>query len=96
MSQAAVEVTNATKRYGDTTALAGVSLRIENGEIFGIVGPNGAGKSTLMTIFAGLKVPEFISEATIKTHLVHIYRKLNVEGRTAAVTVALERGLLRL
>lgn len=38
----------------------------------------------------------FISEATIKTHLVHIYRKLNVEGRTAAVTVALERGLIKL
>ncbi len=38
----------------------------------------------------------FVSEATIKTHLVHIYRKLNVEGRTAAVTVALERGLLKL
>lgn len=38
----------------------------------------------------------FISEATIKTQLVHIYRKLNVEGRTAAVTAALERGLLKL
>jgi len=38
----------------------------------------------------------FISEATIKTHLVHIYRQLGVEARTAAVTVALERGLLKL
>src|SRR5215472_12682437 len=37
-----------------------------------------------------------ISEATIKSHLLRIFRKLGVEDRTAAVTVALERGLLRL
>lgn len=38
----------------------------------------------------------FISEATVKTHLVHVFAKLGVDDRTAAVTVALERGLLRL
>ncbi len=38
----------------------------------------------------------FISEATIKTHLIHIFSKLEVDDRTAAVTVALERGVLRL
>ena len=37
-----------------------------------------------------------ISEATVKTHLVHIFGKLNVSDRTAAVTAALERGILRL
>ncbi|MFB9905376.1 response regulator [Allokutzneria oryzae] len=37
-----------------------------------------------------------ISEATVKTHLVHAFTKLDVDDRTAAVTVALERGLLRL
>lgn len=37
-----------------------------------------------------------ISEATVKTHLVHIFGKLDVSDRTAAVTVALERGILRL
>lgn len=36
-----------------------------------------------------------VSEATVKTHLIHTFRKLNVEDRTAAVTVALERGILR-
>ncbi|APT93488.1 LuxR family transcriptional regulator [Corynebacterium phocae] len=36
----------------------------------------------------------FVSEATIKTHLVHIYQKLGVDNRTAAVTVARERKLL--
>lgn len=36
----------------------------------------------------------FISEATVKTHLVHIYQKLGVENRTAAITTARERRLL--
>ncbi|MGB3681028.1 MAG: response regulator transcription factor [Rubrobacteraceae bacterium] len=37
-----------------------------------------------------------VSEATVKTHLIHTFRKLEVEDRTAAVNVALERGILRL
>ena len=36
----------------------------------------------------------FISEATVKTHLIHIYQKLGVDTRTAAVTVARERKLI--
>jgi DNA-binding NarL/FixJ family response regulator len=37
-----------------------------------------------------------ISEATVKTHLLHIFAKLGVDDRTAAVTAALERGIIRL
>lgn len=37
-----------------------------------------------------------VSQATVKTHLIHIFGKLGVSDRTAAVTVALERGILRL
>lgn len=37
-----------------------------------------------------------ISTATVKTHLIHIYSKLNVSDRTSAVTTALERGIIRL
>jgi DNA-binding NarL/FixJ family response regulator len=36
----------------------------------------------------------FVSEATIKTHLLHIFEKLDVSDRTAAVTVAMQRGIL--
>lgn len=38
----------------------------------------------------------YISEATVKTHLIHVFGKLNVSDRTAAVTKALELGILRL
>ncbi|MBD7994538.1 response regulator transcription factor [Arthrobacter sp. Sa2CUA1] len=37
----------------------------------------------------------FISEATVKTHLVHIYEKLGVDNRTAAISVARERRIIR-
>ncbi len=37
----------------------------------------------------------FVSEATVKTHLGHIYDKLGVDNRTAAISVAMERGILR-
>ena len=38
----------------------------------------------------------FLSEATVKTHLLHLFRKLGVDSRTEAVTVALKRGVIRL
>jgi len=43
---------------------------------------------------AGIGGELFVSEATVKTHLLHIFEKLGVGDRTAAVTVALERGIL--
>jgi DNA-binding NarL/FixJ family response regulator len=38
----------------------------------------------------------YISEATVKTHLIHVFKKLDVEDRTAAVTAALEKGVIGL
>ena len=48
-----IEVENLTKRYGDKTALAGVSFGIDTGQIVGLLGKNGAGKSTTMNILTG-------------------------------------------
>ncbi len=42
------------KRYGDFTAVDGVSLRVESGEFFGFLGPNGAGKTTTINAVVGL------------------------------------------
>jgi ABC-2 type transport system ATP-binding protein len=46
------------KRFGNVTALDGVSLDIVPGEFFGLLGPNGAGKSTFMSLVAGLRPPD--------------------------------------
>ena len=45
-----IELTNVTKRYKDTKAVDGVTLRIDGGKIYGLLGRNGAGKTTLMSI----------------------------------------------
>ena len=44
-------------RYGGITAVDGVSLRVERGEIRCLIGPNGAGKTTLFNIIAGAVRP---------------------------------------
>ena len=49
-----VEVRQITKRFGDFTAVSGVSFSVEHGEVFGLLGPNGAGKSTLIRMLTTL------------------------------------------
>lgn len=49
--------TDVTKTYGKTTAVDGLSLSINPGEIFGLLGPNGAGKSTSVGLAVGLFAP---------------------------------------
>jgi len=46
MQQAVLELTNVCKRYGEFTAVDGISLAIPKGSIYGFLGPNGAGKTT--------------------------------------------------
>jgi ABC-2 type transport system ATP-binding protein len=53
----AIEAIDLTKRYADTTAVDGLSLRIERGEVFGLLGPNGAGKTTTILMLLGLTEP---------------------------------------
>ncbi|MER7835028.1 ABC transporter ATP-binding protein [Streptomyces sp. NPDC096040] len=53
-----IEVTDLRKSYGGRTVVDGVSLAVEEGEIFGILGPNGAGKTTTVECVEGLRVPD--------------------------------------
>lgn len=48
-----IEVKNVTKRYGEKTAVKGLSFTVRDGEVLGFLGPNGAGKSTTMNIITG-------------------------------------------
>jgi ABC-2 type transport system ATP-binding protein len=53
----AIEVRELVKRFGDFTAVKGISFDVAEGEIFGLLGPNGAGKSTLIRMLTTLVSP---------------------------------------
>ena len=52
---AIISVKNLVKKYGDFTAVNGISFDVQEGEIFGLLGPNGAGKSTTLEIIETLR-----------------------------------------
>jgi ABC-2 type transport system ATP-binding protein len=52
-----IHIEGVARRYDGVTALAGVDLRIEAGELHALVGPNGSGKSTLLSLVLGLDRP---------------------------------------
>ena len=54
---AAITTDKLTIRFGPFTAVNQVSLRVEEGEIFGFLGPNGSGKTTLIKALCGLLTP---------------------------------------
>jgi len=53
----AIETNNLAKLFGDVAAVDALSLRVEEGEVFGLVGPDGAGKTTTMRLLASIMAP---------------------------------------
>ncbi|WP_404451493.1 ABC transporter ATP-binding protein [Virgibacillus necropolis] len=49
-----IKTTNLTKRFGKFTALDGVNIEVNKGEVYGFIGPNGAGKSTTIRVLLGI------------------------------------------
>jgi ABC-type branched-subunit amino acid transport system ATPase component len=79
---ALLELDQVEKHFGGLTAVNGVTMRVDDGEILAIVGPNGAGKSTLLKLIVGLEAPtrgtvRFASE-NITHHPPHRVRQMGV------------------
>jgi ABC-2 type transport system ATP-binding protein len=63
----AIEAEGLTKKFGDLTAVDGVTFRVEEGEVFGFLGPNGAGKTTTVRMLCCL-ISKTSGEARIRGH----------------------------
>jgi ABC transporter DrrB family efflux protein len=89
MSDPAVHVEGVVKRFGDTTALAGVDLDVEEASVFGLLGPNGAGKTTLVRVLATLLAPDAGRAEVFGLDVVHdaasVRELLGLTGQFAAV-----------
>jgi ABC-2 type transport system ATP-binding protein len=57
-ASAAISVLRLVHRYGERTALAGLDLEVDRGEIFALLGPNGGGKTTLFRLLSTLIPPQ--------------------------------------
>lgn len=78
----AISVENIVKRYGDFTAVDGITFHVDDGEIFGLLGPNGAGKSTLIRMMTTL-TPVTSGRAVVSGH--DVSREPDAVRRTIGV-----------
>jgi ABC-2 type transport system ATP-binding protein len=84
------------RTFGTVTAVDGVSLQVEQGEIFGIIGPNGAGKTTLLNCVEGLDTPTSGSVSVLGLHpIAHRHElslRMGVQLQTASLLLRLTVG----
>ena len=89
MADPAVHVEGVIKRFGATTALAGVDLDVAEGTVFGLLGPNGAGKTTLVRVLATLLAPDAGRALVFGRDVVHdaagVRELVGLTGQFAAV-----------
>ncbi len=58
MADPVLQASEIERSFGEVRALAGIDLRVQAGELYGLVGPDGAGKTTFIRILAGLMAPD--------------------------------------
>ncbi len=72
----AIEIKNISKSYKDTLALDNINIKVNKGEIFGLLGPDGAGKTTLIRILVTLILPDEGSASLCNFDVVKDYKKI--------------------
>lgn len=96
----AIDVRNIVKKFGDFTAVKGLSFSVEDGEIFGLLGPNGAGKSTLIRMLTTLLPPTsgtaVISGFDVTLEADRVRRSIGVipQALTSDLELSVEENLL--
>jgi len=97
---AAIAVKEIVKRFGDFTAVNGVTFDVRDGEIFGLLGPNGAGKSTLIRMLTTLLEPSAgtatVSGFDIVTQANEVRKVIGVipQAMTSDLELSVEENLL--
>jgi len=96
----AIDVRSIVKKFGEFTAVNGISFVVQEGEIFGLLGPNGAGKSTLIRMLTTLLVPTggsaLVNGFNIVTQADGVRRSIGVipQAMTSDLELSVEENLL--
>ena len=96
----AIDVRAIVKKFGDFTAVNGISFAVEKGEIFGLLGPNGAGKSTLIRMLTTLLPPTggtaLVNGFDVTTQADGVRRSIGVipQAMTSDLELSVEENLI--
>jgi ABC-2 type transport system ATP-binding protein len=89
MNPVMIEVEGLAKRYGETTALAGVDFAVPAGSVLGLLGPNGAGKTTAVRILTTLARPDAgqarVAGIDVVRHPGEVRRRIGVAAQDATL-----------
>ena len=72
----AIQINSISRKFDRVTALNGITLQVQEGELFGLIGPDGAGKSTLFKILTTLLLPSAGSATVVGHDVVREYRQI--------------------